>query len=298
MKLKDWADRVGVSYLTAYRWFKSGKFPIPAFQTESGTIVVEDPNLVSSNDVNKHDIVSSFLKKTVEFSKKNASIEDFAGYIISNFQLTPLKQKTLQEDFSLSKNQKIYKDIIRSIKSNEFTSSSDIELENPVSDKEIDEILSNLKKKLDEIDKSKFTEDDKVLMSEKLFIPPASNTVVKYDSNLGKIGSILRKPLNNEIFNTTEFMTKENIDHEMTGAINDQNDSLKEFSCSQQENISSNSLEIPNVDDMQSYFLNICSAPFNMENLNIKEQFIKEENSNQSKVNPRSKRGRKPKKIN
>ena len=43
MKLSDWARKQGVSYLTAWRWFKSGKFPVPARQLPSGTILVEEP---------------------------------------------------------------------------------------------------------------------------------------------------------------------------------------------------------------------------------------------------------------
>ena len=43
MKLSDWARKQGVSYLTAWRGFKSGKFPVPARQLPSGTILVEEP---------------------------------------------------------------------------------------------------------------------------------------------------------------------------------------------------------------------------------------------------------------
>jgi putative resolvase len=43
MKLSDWARKQGVSYLTAWRWFKSGKLPVPARQLPSGTILVAEP---------------------------------------------------------------------------------------------------------------------------------------------------------------------------------------------------------------------------------------------------------------
>lgn len=42
MKLKDWAKRQGICYMTAYRWFKAGKMPCKAYQTETGTIIVEE----------------------------------------------------------------------------------------------------------------------------------------------------------------------------------------------------------------------------------------------------------------
>lgn len=88
MKLKEWAEKTGVKYLTAYRWFKSGTLPVKAYQTDSGTIIVEDnfsEQTMNSNTSN--DAVSLFLKKTVEFSKNNSTVEDFAAYVISNFQL-------------------------------------------------------------------------------------------------------------------------------------------------------------------------------------------------------------------
>jgi putative resolvase len=43
MKLSDWARKQGISYLTAWRWFKAGKLPVPARQLPTGTILVEEP---------------------------------------------------------------------------------------------------------------------------------------------------------------------------------------------------------------------------------------------------------------
>ena len=91
MKLSDWAKKQGISYLTAYRWFKDGKLPSEAYQSESGTIIVKDESetleqpMASGNHSN--DIMSIFLKKTVEFSKNNSTVEDFAAYVLSNFSL-------------------------------------------------------------------------------------------------------------------------------------------------------------------------------------------------------------------
>jgi putative resolvase len=44
MKLSDWARKQGISYLTAWRWFRAGKLPVPARQLLTGTMVVEEPN--------------------------------------------------------------------------------------------------------------------------------------------------------------------------------------------------------------------------------------------------------------
>ncbi len=42
MKLSEWARKQGIAYLTAYRWFKAGKLSVPAQQTATGTILVQD----------------------------------------------------------------------------------------------------------------------------------------------------------------------------------------------------------------------------------------------------------------
>jgi len=42
MKLKAWAQRQGIGYKTAWRWFHEGTLPVPAEQTRSGTILVTE----------------------------------------------------------------------------------------------------------------------------------------------------------------------------------------------------------------------------------------------------------------
>ncbi len=49
MKLKVWAQKQGIAYLTAYRWFRAGKIP-NAVQFPSGTIIVQDPPQPITND--------------------------------------------------------------------------------------------------------------------------------------------------------------------------------------------------------------------------------------------------------
>ncbi len=43
LKLSEWARKQGISYLTAWRWFRAGKLPVPARQMPTGTILVEEP---------------------------------------------------------------------------------------------------------------------------------------------------------------------------------------------------------------------------------------------------------------
>jgi putative resolvase len=60
MKLSTWAKKQGISYRTAWRWFKEGKLPVIAEQMKSRTILIKDDTTqvyetaiyarVSSND--------------------------------------------------------------------------------------------------------------------------------------------------------------------------------------------------------------------------------------------------------
>jgi hypothetical protein len=40
MKLSDWAEQQGVTYKTAWRWFKAGRLPVPCTQMPTGTVIV------------------------------------------------------------------------------------------------------------------------------------------------------------------------------------------------------------------------------------------------------------------
>ncbi len=45
MKLATWAKQQGISYKTAYRWFRAGILPVPSRQLPTGTILVDaEPN--------------------------------------------------------------------------------------------------------------------------------------------------------------------------------------------------------------------------------------------------------------
>ena len=41
MKLFDWARQNGITYKTAWKWWKAGKLPVPGRQMPTGTILVE-----------------------------------------------------------------------------------------------------------------------------------------------------------------------------------------------------------------------------------------------------------------
>jgi len=46
MKLSAYAHQLGISYRTAWRWFKAGK--ITGFQADTGTIIVTEPTVVTA----------------------------------------------------------------------------------------------------------------------------------------------------------------------------------------------------------------------------------------------------------
>jgi putative resolvase len=63
MKLSDWAREQGLHYMTAYGWFKSGKMPVPCYQTASKTIMVESSKIINNLNVVIYARVSSHDKK-------------------------------------------------------------------------------------------------------------------------------------------------------------------------------------------------------------------------------------------
>lgn len=50
MKLSAWAKKQGISYVTAYRWFKDGNLPVKSWQAPSGSIIVEEDIPKKEND--------------------------------------------------------------------------------------------------------------------------------------------------------------------------------------------------------------------------------------------------------
>ena len=42
MKLSTWAKIQGVHYRTAWQWFKDVNLPVKAYQTQTGTVIIEE----------------------------------------------------------------------------------------------------------------------------------------------------------------------------------------------------------------------------------------------------------------
>lgn len=66
MKLSEWAKKVGVSYQTAWRWFRANKMPVRTEQTQSGTVIVYEDEVTNRE---------FFIKKSI----KNDPVLKYCG---------------------------------------------------------------------------------------------------------------------------------------------------------------------------------------------------------------------------
>lgn len=76
MKLSEWAKKVGISYKTAWRWFRDEKLPVKAIQTSTGTILVEEEKF-KSDEVVIYARVSSNDQKS-DLSRQIARLTEYA----------------------------------------------------------------------------------------------------------------------------------------------------------------------------------------------------------------------------
>lgn len=60
VRLSEWAEREGVHYQTAWKWFRDGMLPVPARQTATGTILVDAPRSPARAGVALYARVSSW----------------------------------------------------------------------------------------------------------------------------------------------------------------------------------------------------------------------------------------------
>lgn len=86
MKLSQWARENDITYVTAYNWFKNGNLPVKAYQTATGTILVEpSTNVNSKSNVVIYCRVSNRERKDeMEYQVKRC--EDYCiakGYSVS-----------------------------------------------------------------------------------------------------------------------------------------------------------------------------------------------------------------------
>jgi len=105
IKLNEFCKLHGIHYITGNRWFHAGKIP-GAIQTQSGTILVDDDAVIGKpGKEESSEAVSLLLKKTVELSKNNGSLEDLSAYVVSNFNLQIASEEKKIELQNLVKNE-------------------------------------------------------------------------------------------------------------------------------------------------------------------------------------------------
>lgn len=83
MKLSDYAKKIGVSYRTAWNYFKQGK--LNAYQTHTGTVIVREEDSVAEGKVAVYCRVSSSENKTNLESQKKRLLDYSAakGYKVN-----------------------------------------------------------------------------------------------------------------------------------------------------------------------------------------------------------------------
>jgi putative resolvase len=76
MKLSTYARQIGVTYKTAYRWWKAGK--LDAYQMNTGTVIVRDPLKMSATKVAFYARVSSLDQKN-DLERQLERLKDYAA---------------------------------------------------------------------------------------------------------------------------------------------------------------------------------------------------------------------------
>jgi predicted site-specific integrase-resolvase len=81
--LAEWAQRQGISYMTAWRWTKEDAIPVPWRKTPSGTILVDAPVDEKPANVALYARVSSHDQRNdlAACGKSSARGFAFSGYL-------------------------------------------------------------------------------------------------------------------------------------------------------------------------------------------------------------------------
>jgi predicted site-specific integrase-resolvase len=85
MKLSEWSKQQGITYRTAWQWFKEGKLPVPAIRTPSGSILVRERAFDPVKEAAIYARVSSHDQKS-DLDRQVARLVQFAqeqGLVIS-----------------------------------------------------------------------------------------------------------------------------------------------------------------------------------------------------------------------
>jgi len=79
MKLRDYAEKVGVTYKTAWNWYKAGK--LEGYQTETGTIIVTELDHTEKSQATKTVVYArvSSHKQKEDLERQVSRIQDFCA---------------------------------------------------------------------------------------------------------------------------------------------------------------------------------------------------------------------------
>jgi putative resolvase len=80
MLLKHWAQKQGISYRTALRWYREDRLPVPAWQYAPGhsIVVVSETDKVGGNGVHLYARVSSHDQKS-DLARQRERLETYAA---------------------------------------------------------------------------------------------------------------------------------------------------------------------------------------------------------------------------
>jgi predicted site-specific integrase-resolvase len=99
MKLSEWAKLQGITYKTAWNWFKAGDLPVKAVQTATGTILVE-PVLPASKSK------SAWIYARVSSPEKKGDLERQAERCVAFCQANGWTVETVVKEIASGMNDK------------------------------------------------------------------------------------------------------------------------------------------------------------------------------------------------
>jgi predicted site-specific integrase-resolvase len=85
MRLKEWAQKQGVSYKTAWRWFHAGTLPVQAEQHPGGTIIVHEGGNQTTEQVALYARVSGSDQKS-DLERQVGRLTADSSQVIAPFQ--------------------------------------------------------------------------------------------------------------------------------------------------------------------------------------------------------------------
>lgn len=84
MKLSDWAEKQGITYRTAWQWFKNGTLPVRAIQTPTGTILVEPEAIREIDQKKQRTVIYARVSSSQNKDNLQRQVERVRTFCIAN----------------------------------------------------------------------------------------------------------------------------------------------------------------------------------------------------------------------